>query len=83
MVSLGEVQLLESVADYDVILLVQPIYAPFEDHVVELTSMIHACKIAGSRTITLVIPYTGYSQLKRKVRNISLYIIYNFGLLCF
>jgi len=55
----------ESVRNCDVFL-VQAFSHPINDHMMELLIMMDAAKRASARTITLVIPYYGYSRQERK-----------------
>lgn len=55
----------ESVRNCDVYL-VQTFSHPINDHMMELLIMMDAAKRASARTITLVIPYYGYSRQERK-----------------
>jgi ribose-phosphate pyrophosphokinase len=63
----GEIYCLyeESVRNCDVFL-VQTFSHPINEHFMELLVMIDAAKRASARTITLVIPYYGYSRQERK-----------------
>jgi len=55
----------ESVRGCDVFLL-QPTCSPVHDNLMELMCMVDACRRASARTITVVIPYFGYSRGDRK-----------------
>ena len=59
------VQVLESVRGCDVFL-VQPTCAPVADTLMELMLLVDACRRASAATITLVLPYFGYSRADRK-----------------
>ena len=63
----GEIYCLyeESVRNCDVFL-VQTFSHPINEHFMELLVMIDAAKRASARTVTLVIPYYGYSRQERK-----------------
>ena len=58
-------QLGESIRGADVFL-VQPTAPPVNDHFMEMTIMIDACRRASARSITAVIPYYGYARADRK-----------------
>jgi ribose-phosphate pyrophosphokinase len=59
------VQIQESIRGSDVYL-IQPCCNPVNDHLMELTIMIDACRRASARQITAVIPYYGYARADRK-----------------
>jgi len=59
------VQIQESIRGCDVYLL-QPTCRPVNDHLMELLTMIDACRRASARQITAVIPYYGYARADRK-----------------
>ncbi|MEX2414990.1 MAG: ribose-phosphate pyrophosphokinase, partial [Paenibacillaceae bacterium] len=63
----GEIYCLyeESIRNCDVFL-VQTFSHPINEHFMELLVMIDAAKRASARTITLVVPYYGYSRQERK-----------------
>lgn len=63
----GEIYCLyeETIRNCDV-LLVQTFSNPINEHFMELLVMIDAAKRASARTITLIIPYYGYSRQERK-----------------
>jgi ribose-phosphate pyrophosphokinase len=59
------IQIQESIRGCDVYLL-QPTCRPVNDHLMELLTMIDACRRASARQITAVIPYYGYARADRK-----------------
>lgn len=59
------VQIQESIRGCDVYLL-QPTCRPVNDHLMELLTMIDACRRASARQITAVMPYYGYARADRK-----------------
>lgn len=59
------VQIQESIRGCDVYLL-QPTCHPVNDNLMELLTMIDACRRASARQITAVIPYYGYARADRK-----------------
>lgn len=59
------VQIQESIRGCDVYLL-QPTCQPVNDHLMELLTMIDACRRASARQITAVMPYYGYARADRK-----------------
>ncbi len=64
----GEIYCLyqESVRNADVFLVQTFFSHPINEHFVELLVMIDAAKRASARSITLVVPYYGYSRQERK-----------------
>jgi len=50
------------------VLLVQPTSAPASDHLLELLLLADACRRAGARSISAVIPYFGYARQDRRKR---------------
>ncbi|MDY6803859.1 MAG: ribose-phosphate pyrophosphokinase [Cyanobacteriota bacterium] len=59
------IQIQESIRGCDVYL-IQPSCQPVNDHLMELSIMIDACRRASARQITAVIPYYGYARADRK-----------------
>jgi len=59
------IQIQESIRGCDVYLL-QPTCRPVNDHLMELLTMIDACRRASARQITAVMPYYGYARADRK-----------------
>lgn len=59
------IQIQESIRGCDVYIL-QPTCRPVNDHLMELLTMIDACRRASARQITAVIPYYGYARADRK-----------------
>lgn len=59
------VELLESVRGDDVYL-VQPTCPPVDENLVELLLLADACRRAGARRVTAVIPYYGYARQDRR-----------------
>ena len=59
------VQIEESVRDHDVYL-IQPTSPPAERHLLELLLLTDACRRAGARRLTAVIPYFGYARQDRR-----------------
>jgi ribose-phosphate pyrophosphokinase len=59
------VQIQESIRGCDVYLL-QPTCRPVNDNLMELLTMIDACRRASARQITAVMPYYGYARADRK-----------------
>lgn len=59
------IQIQESIRGCDVFLL-QPTCRPVNDHLMELLTMIDACRRASARQVTAVIPYYGYARADRK-----------------
>ncbi|WP_431659474.1 ribose-phosphate pyrophosphokinase [Pantanalinema rosaneae] len=59
------IQIQESIRGCDVYLL-QPTCRPVNDNLMELLTMIDACRRASARQITAVIPYYGYARADRK-----------------
>ena len=60
------VEIEESVRGWDVFV-VQPTCTPVNDHLMELLVMMDALKRASANSISVVIPYYGYSRQDRKV----------------
>jgi ribose-phosphate pyrophosphokinase len=48
------------------VVLFQPTHTPVNEHVVELLALADACRRAGARRITAVIPYFGYARSDRR-----------------
>ncbi|NJP11732.1 MAG: ribose-phosphate pyrophosphokinase [Leptolyngbyaceae cyanobacterium RU_5_1] len=59
------IQIQESIRGCDVYLL-QPTCRPVNDHLMELLTMIDACRRASARQVTAVVPYYGYARADRK-----------------
>jgi ribose-phosphate pyrophosphokinase len=58
----------DSVRGYDVYV-VQPTSAPVNEHYMELFIMVDALKRASSNSITVIMPYYGYSRQDRKAKS--------------
>lgn len=58
----------ESVRGYDVYV-VQPTSAPVNEHYMELFIMVDALKRASSNSVTVIMPYYGYSRQDRKAKS--------------
>jgi ribose-phosphate pyrophosphokinase len=59
------VELLEPVRRREVFL-VQPTSPPVNDHLVELLALADACRRAGARRITAIVPYFGYARADKR-----------------
>ena len=60
-----QVELLEDCRDKDVYL-VQPTRPPAGEHLLELMLLSDACRRAGARRVTAVLPYVGYARQDRR-----------------
>jgi ribose-phosphate pyrophosphokinase len=61
------IEIHESVRGHDVYI-VQPTCPPVDEHLFELLLMADACRRAGARQLTAVVPYFGYARQDRRSR---------------